>query len=253
MKTLRKGFLNIINTAKASMLLDNSYENQRSINKMSLETLIPVISFKFHHANKFQDEIFMLDSFAEFENIYHQQVDTANMQLNKSKEIKESLNVDLENINILLDDYKITSNIYDILEKKGLLSENYKDVFIEIEPDSKKITVQIEDYDGIKKQLKTSFLDINNLSDKNLQFKEQIFKNLEIDEDSIIRLKELKEISSDIGDNLKELDESVGFLNNKLKQLEDDKKALDTIKDDFMKNGTQSEQKEGEELRLSAE
>jgi len=41
-------------------------------------------------------------------------------------------------------------------------------------------------------------------------------------------------------------------LNKKLKQLDDDKKALDTVRDDFMKNGTQSEP-QGGELRLSAE
>ena len=111
----------------------------------------------------------------------------------------------------------------------------------------------MKDYDGTKKQLKATFKDINDLTYKNLTFAEEVLANLEVDQDSIIRLKDLKEIASNIDDNLKELDQSVGFLNKKLQQLEDDKKALDTVRDDFMKNGTENESREGGELRLSAE
>ena len=252
-RTLRKGFLNIINTAKASMLVENSYDNQRGINKMSLDTLIPVFSFKVHHAPNLQDEIFMISCFSGFEDLYNEQSELASVQIDKSNEAKESLNTDLDNVNLLLNDYKIVNHIYQEMKKNNLIDNNYDNIIIQIEQGKNRIISQIYK-EGEKKTYITTYNNLDNLEDENIKFNEKDLKKVVIEEDNIIKLRELQEIDGSIKDALKDLDTSLDSLSKKMEQLEEDKKALDVVRDDFMKNGTEKQDDSGVEgLRLSTE
>lgn len=252
-RTLRKGFLNIINTAKASMLVENSYDNQRGINKMSLDTLIPVVNFKIHHAPNVRDEVFMINCFSGFENLYKEQTELASVQIDKSKEAKDSLSSDLENINLLLNDYDVINHIYKEIVRNKLLMSNYENIIIQIEQDKERVVSQIHYPKGKVKTYIATFNDINKLGSAKLNFKEKELKNMAVDEDNIIKLKELREIDENIKDALKDLDTSLESLSKKVELLEQDKKALDDVKDDFMKNGTENTDNSAGGLRLSVE
>lgn len=253
MKTLRKGFLNIINTAKASMLVENSYDNQRGINKMSLDTLIPVFSFKLHHAPNMQEEIFMISCFSDFEDLYKEQSELASVQIDKSKEARESLSSDLENVNLLLDDYEVVNHIYQEMIKNRLITNNYENIVIQVEQNKNRVVSQIYSPNEDIRTYIATYSNIEKLGKTSLKFVEKELKNLVVEEDNIIKLKELKEIDGSIKDALKDLDTSLDTLSKKMEQLEEDKKALDVVRDDFMKNGTEHQSNEGGGLRLSAE
>ncbi len=238
MKTLRKGFLAIINTVKASMLVENSYEGQRGINRLPLEILIPVIAFKLHHLPNSNDEIYTSQYFIGIEGICEEQTGLINKQIVKSEEAKNTLEEDLKNVDLLLNDYGTASNIYKGLDSDGLLNDCEK-VFIQIEPEKKRILSKVQLRNTSSRLFNASLEDVSDLNNEKFEFKTSSDFDIKITDDSIISIGELQEINDDINSNLEKLQETIDMLKKKLILLEDDKKNLEKVRDEFMKNTAQ--------------
>lgn len=249
MRSIRKGIITIVNAAKASMLVDNSYDSQRGINKISLGTLIPVVRFRTHHIPKLQNEIFTVQSFNIMQSLYDEQTKIIDTQLEKSKEAEETLKEDLGSIDILLNDYKTVDKIYDNVRIKGILGDNYKKISMQVE--NNKIFIEIENMDETINNFTASVDSMDNLDNINFRSETGSTIDISIDDDSVIELKELQDINVSIKDNLSELGKTMQMLEDKKKSLAEDKEDLDAVKDDFMKNGTEEEAEEGVGLRLA--
>ena len=238
MKTLRKGFLAIINTVKASMLVENSYEGQRGINRLPLEILIPVIAFKLHHLPNSTDEIYTSQYFIGIEGICEEQTGLINKQIVKSEEAKNTLEEDLKNVDLLLNDYGTASNIYKGLDSDGSLNDCEK-VFIQIEPEKKRILSKVQLRNTSPRLFNANLEDVSDLNNEKFEFKTSSDFDIKITDDSIISIGELQEINDDINSNLEKLQDTIDMLKKKLILLEDDKKNLEKVRDEFMKNTAQ--------------
>ena len=211
MKTLRKGFLAIINTVKASMLVENSYEGQRGINRLPLEILIPVIAFKLHHLPNSTDEIYTSQYFIGIEGICEEQTGLINKQIVKSEEAKNTLEEDLKNVDLLLNDYGTASNIYKRLDSDGLLNDCEK-VFIQIEPEKTRILSKVQLRNTSPRLFNANLEDVSDLNNEKFEFKTSSDFDIKITDDSIISIGELQEINDDINSNLEKLQEKSRLL-----------------------------------------
>lgn len=251
MRTIRKGIINIINAAKASMLVDNSYDGQRGINKISLGTLIPLVRFRIHHIPKLKNEIFTIQCFNIMQDLYDEQTKVIDNQLVKSKKAMETLKEDLDSIDVLLNDYEIIDKVYDNIRMSGILGDNYRRFSIQI--DDKKVFVEIENMDESKNNFIAQVDTRDDIEKAKFKLESEYVSDVVIDDDSVIELRELQDINISIKDNLNELDRTMKMLEDKKNLLCEDKENLDTVRDDFMKNGTEEEVNEGVGLRLAEE
>ncbi|MBP5426550.1 MAG: hypothetical protein J6Y29_01410 [Clostridiales bacterium] len=251
LKTLRKGIMNIVNAAKASMLKENSYDSQRGINRISLSTLIPVFRFELHHIPQLKQEIFTIQCYNLMQSFYEQQTERINTQLEKSKEATKTLNEDQTSITTLLNDYTTIEKIYKNVTVSGILTKDYKKFSLKID-NKNSILLEVENMDD---SINNFIAHVNTIEEvENAKFEPNNKDiNLIIDDDSVIELDELKEISESITQNLKELQETVLMLKDKKVLLDKDKENLDKVKDDFMKNGTELEMNENGGLRMQVD
>lgn len=249
MKAIRKGIISIVNAAKASMLVENSYDGQRGINKISLGTLIPVFRFKMHHFPKLKSEVFTIQCFNILQNLYDEQTKMIETQLSKSEEAIETLNDDSSNVDTLLGDYKIIDKIYHKVKFSGILGDNYRKFSMQMD-NNNDILIEVKNMDESSSVFK-AYVDSNENID-NIEFKIESKQNFDIviDDNSVIELKELQDINSSIKDNLKELKRTMQMLKNKQNSLNEDKGNLDNVRDDFMKNGTEEESSEEMHLQI---
>ena len=238
MKTLRNGFLAIINTVKASMLVDNSYEGQRGINRLSLETLIPVMAFKLHHMPNSSEEIYTSQYFLAVESVCEEQIGLINDQITKTKEAQDTLAEDAKNVDVLFGDYESVSKVYKKLKSKGLTDGSNK-ILIQIEPGNKRILSKIQLKNSSTNRFNASLNDIENLDGEKIDFKSDNTFDIQISDDIVISIGELNEINDDINENIKKLDDTIDMLKKKLAVLEDDKKRMSEVRDDFLKNSAQ--------------
>lgn len=238
MKILRSGFLAIINTVKASMLVDNSYEGQRGINRLSLEVLIPVMAFKLHHMPNSSEEIYTSQYFLAVESVCEEQIGLINDQIIKTKEAQDTLEEDAKNVDVLFGDYESVNKVYKKLKSKGLANDSKK-ILIQIEPEKKRILVKVQLKDSSTKRFNVNLKDVNNLDEEKLDLESDDTVDFHISDDIIISIVELNEINNDINENLKKINETIDMLKKKVALLEYDKKRMAEVRDEFLKNSEQ--------------